>query len=149
MGPGNRSAPKDKENTLKIKVILAALLLMVLPALTEPQNGSIITITAGTAIRLTSVRTMASSMLIQNIHGATVGITYVLYAPNGVTCANAGAGTTFVAELAAATSTAPGGAFTFPSNNTSTTDAGGFNVANWCLDGGTNGTQVAVSYDQR
>lgn len=133
----------------RILAALAFILLAVLPVRTEPQAGRIITITAGTAIRLATTKTLASSMLIQALPGSSTGLIYVLNSNPQATCANAGAGTTLVAELAAATTTAPGGAFTFPSNGSSATQASGFDVQFWCIDGSHTGDTVAVSWDVR
>lgn len=133
--------------------IIALILVSVSTGYTEPQNGSIITITAGTAIRVILNASQANpvkanSILVQPLHGGT-GLIYVLNANPSFTCSNGGAGTTFVAELAAATSTAPGQTFTFPSNGTATSSSSGFDVRYYCIDGSHTGDTVAVSWDVR
>jgi hypothetical protein len=137
----------------KLITIPLALLLMVIPVKTEPQEGSVITITAGTAIRLianagTVQPVIANSLLIQPLHGGS-GIVYVLNcSPSLTNCAKGSAGTTLVAELPPATSTAPStGSFTFPSNGTGTQQGGGFDVRYWAIDGGNSGDTVATSWD--
>ena len=134
-----------------MKRILSMILVAVVcvcTATSEPQNGRIITITAGTAQRIVTNRVMANSMLVQPLHGGT-GLVYVLNAAPNFTCGNGSAGTTFVAELGPATTTAPGSTFTFPSNSSGTTQAGGFSLQYWCIDGAHSGDTVAVSWDQR
>ena len=133
----------------RIIALLAALILMVSTASTAPQTGRIITITAGTAIRIATKRTLANSMLIIPLPGESAGNVYVLNANPQGTCNNGSAGTTFVASLAAATSSVPGASFTFPSNGSSVTQQGGFDVQFWCIDGAHSGDTVAVSWDAR
>ena len=137
----------------KILSIAAIVLTFASVASPDPQNGFIATISAGTAVRLISNPSkanpvMANSLFIEPLHGGT-GLVYVLYAPPDVTCTNGGAGTTFVAELAPATSTAPGQSFTFPSNGTAAAEASGTDIRSWCIDGSHTGDTVAVSWNLR
>ena len=132
---------------------LLAFMLFVVGVSAEPQQGRIITITAGTAIRLilnpTTVKpVLANSMLIQVQHAGS-GLVYVLNANPQQTCALGNATTTEVAELAPATSTEPGGSFTFPSNGSATNGSSGFDVRYWCVDGSNSGDTVIVSWDVR
>lgn len=136
-------------------LILLAILL-VLPAATEPQDGRVITITAGTAIRLilnpsTRDPVRANSLFIQALHVAsgTGGIIYVLNADPSITCTKGAAGTTLVAELSPATTAAPGGSFSFPSNGSATTQSGGTDIRRFCLDGAQSGDTVVTSWDLR
>ena len=144
--------PQSKQRWRRI-LLSALLFLCTLPLRAEPQNGRIITITAGAAIRLilnpsTARAVQANSMLIQALHGGS-GLIYILNCDPSITCVRGNAGTTLVAELAPATSTAPGGSFTFPTNGSATSGSGGFDVRYWAVDGSTNGDTVATSWDLR
>ncbi len=138
---------------IKRTLALAALLLAIIQVgATEPMDGRLISITAATAIRVilnpaTAAPVMANSITIQPLLASSGGVVYVLSAPPDVTCANGGAGTTFVQELTAATSTVPGSVYNFPINGSGTTQAGGFDVRYFCLDGAHTGDSVAVSWD--
>ena len=130
-----------------MKKILCAVLLTVLGSRVtypEPWTGLQLTLTPGTAQRLVKNSIIASSLFIQMNVGGT-GVGYVLSAPIGVTCAKGGAGTTWIATLQAATSTAPGGNITIPSNPD---PQGGINVALYCVDGAQSDT-VTVAWNQR
>lgn len=117
---------------MKLKVIITALLLIALPAMTEPWGGVALTLTPGTAIRIVKTRTIVSSFVFQmDVCPSTCGTGYLLYAPTSITCANGGAGTTLIAKIAAGTSTAPGGSVTVPSNPD---PYGGIDISQYCID---------------
>jgi|SRR5579885_672964 len=130
----------------KLLAIISLLVLTSLPMTSEPWGGAAITITAGTAIRLAKNRTMASSIFFQMATGGT-GRGYVLFAPSGVTCANGGAGTTKIAELSPATTTAPGGSVTIPLNVDPQNPQ--VDVSLYCVDGSNNGDVMNVSWNIR
>lgn len=132
----------------RLSILCVMLLLSGLRISSEPQAGVVITITAGTAQRFVSIPTRANSIFIQGVTGGS-GRGYVLNANPANTCSKGGAGTTWVADLAPATSTAPGQAFYFPSNDSATTATSGFNIQYWCLDGSNSGDQFLVSWDVR
>lgn len=132
---------------MKKVIAIAALLLVAIPAWTEPFNGSTISVTAGTAIRIltTGPDLVVTSIFFQMATGGT-GRGYVLYAPSGVTCNRGSAGTTTVGELSPASATAPGGSLTVPMNP----DPYGGLVANhWCIDGSHTGDGLIVSFNVR
>lgn len=129
------------------KLLVAALMLLIAsPGGADPQISRTVTFTTGTAIRVASTRTMANSLFIEALPGGSAVVS-VLFADPADTCLAATAGQT-VAVLAAATSTAPGGNFTFPSNNSSATQSGGFDVHFWCVQGSTGDTAI-ISYNQK
>ncbi len=115
----------------RISILTLLFFLAASPTWTEPWGGRTITLTPGTAIRVVGTRTLVSSLFFQMATGGT-GVGYVLSAPIGVTCANGGAGTTLIATLQPATSTAPGGNATIPSNSD---PAGGIDAQLYCVDG--------------
>lgn len=125
--------------------LVGLLLLACMTGYTEPVNGRVITVTAGTAIRITTDPVLATSILFQMRTGGT-GRGYVLYAPQGVTCANGGAGTTLVGEIAPASATAPGGSLSIPSN---TDPVGGIYPRSFCVDGSNSGDGINVSWNVR
>lgn len=130
---------------MKIRVLIAALLLMAVPGITEPWGGVSITLTPGTAIRIVKIRTIVSSFIVQMAPTSTTGVGYVLYAPPGVTCANGGAGTTLIATLATATASSPGGNVTIPSNPD---PFGGADISGYCVDGAA-ASPVTVAWNLR
>lgn len=130
----------------RILSIAVLMLLVVRPTWTEPQISKTFTFVTGTAQRIATTRTMANSLFIQALPGST-GVVYVLYADPAATCLASTAGQ-LIAELSPGTATAPGGNFTYPSNNTATSSAGGFDVQRFCVQGTTSDTAVA-SYDLR
>lgn len=137
----------------KLAIVAAIALILPLRMKTEPQQGEVITITSGTAIRIVLNPSlvnpvMANSMLIQSQHGGS-GIIYVLNARPDQTCNKGAAGTTLVAELAPASATSPGGSFTFPSNGGATNQSSGFDLRYWCVDGSNSGDVAIVSWDLR
>jgi hypothetical protein len=127
---------------LKRTLLIAALMALIAGA--DPQISRTVTFTTGTAIRVATIRTMANSLFIEALPGGS-SVVYVLYADPAIACSTSTAGQT-VAVLAAATATAPGGNFTFPSNNNAATQAGGVNVQNWCV-AGTTGDTAVISYN--
>lgn len=130
--------------------ILVALALWSTPLLpSDSWNSRVITVTAGTAIRIVNNSVRVDSIVFQMLHGATTGLGYVLNASPQVTCATGGVGTAQVAELAPATSTAPGQSVTVPSNGSATNSEGGLDLQWWCLDGATSGSTVLVSWNPR
>lgn len=131
----------------RITSLVLFALLMVCPSWTEPQISKTVTFTTGTAQRVATTRTMANSLFIEALPNATGAVVYVLYADPADTCL-ASTTSQVVAVLAAGTTTAPGGNFTYPSNNDATSAAGGFDVSRWCVQGVTGNTAV-VSYDVR
>jgi hypothetical protein len=112
-------------------------------------NSKVITITSGTAIRVVNNSVKASSILFQMLDGGS-GLGYVLNAnPQNANCNKASAGTAWVAELAPATVTAPGGSATVPSNGSATTEQGGQDLQWFCVDGAHSGDTVLVSWNPR
>ncbi len=120
------------------------LLAAVLPA--AVQISKTVTLVTGTAARVVGNRTMVNSLFIQVQPGGT-HVVYVLYADPDATCSTSTT-SQIVATLGPGSATQPGMAFTFPSNNDATTQAGGFDANWWCVQGTTAET-VIVSYDKR
>lgn len=131
----------------RLSLICLLMFLMVRPTWTEPQISTTVTFVTGTAVRVAPVRTMANSLFIEVLPNASGSVVYVLYADLAATCSTSTT-SQIVAVLAAGTSSAPGGNFTYPSNNTATSSAGGFDASRWCTQGTTGNTAV-VSYDLR
>ncbi len=112
-----------------------------------------ITVSAGTPVNVatgtstapdTTDKRRAAKILIQPIHGATVGIVYVMSGIQiGVTPASTNA-SDLTAELAAATSTAPGATY---SDYDFSPSGGGILLSSFWIDGGTTGTVVLVTYE--
>lgn len=130
----------------RLFALIGLMALVVSNASTEPWNGRIVTVAAGTAGRVTNVRTQVSSLFFQMLPAAGAGIGYVLYAPKGVTCSQGTAGTTTIAVLQAATSTAPGGNATVPSNPD---PQGGIDASLYCYDGAHSGDTILLSWNLR
>lgn len=137
------------------RVICAALLLISsIPMMGDPWNGTTGTITAGTAIPLIPSRSntnpvMVNSIFFQATDCSTCGLIYVLSCNPKVTCTKGSAGTTYVCELAAGTSTSPGGWCRLPTNGSATNSSGGTDLRYFALDGATSGTPFLVSWDVR
>jgi hypothetical protein len=139
--------------------IVAAAIILVCSAVSlwpDPQGGAQITVTtAGTAVPLVPNRktvnaVMVNSLFIQTPHCTTCGIIYVLNCSYQLTtCANGAAGTTLVAEIPAATATAPGGWFRFPTNGSASNSSGGTDLRYWAVDSAVSGVTVLTSYDYR
>lgn len=132
---------------LKRSIILTALVLLLRA---EPQipapAGNVITLGSG-ATRLvpnpsTAQPIMCNSIFIEPLAGGT-HVVYVLNAPPDVAMALNGAGTTTVAQLAPATASLPGQGFTFPSNGTATSGAGGADLRYWGVAGTASETLLA------
>ncbi len=105
----------------------------------------------GSAIRfVTNPSTAApfkcNSMMVEPLAGNTAVI-YILNAAPNITMSLNGAGTTTVAQLGF-NSTQPSPSMTFPSNGSSTTQAGGFDMRYWGAVG-TASDQLLVSCDKR
>ncbi len=115
------------------------------PTQAEPQSGRIITVTAGTAIRLTTATTRltVNSISLQMRAGGT-GVGYVLWAQPGVTCATATAGQLVVELGASPSSTVPGAQVLIDRSQ-----IGGTDLRNWCVDGSANGDEIVVTWDRR
>ena len=128
----------------KILLISAVLLSLVTTGWTEPWGGADITVTAGTAIRIVKTRTLATSIYFEMKTGGT-GRGYILSAPPDVTCALNGAGTTFITELAAATSTTPGGNAVIPWPADPQNPP--VNVQYYCVDGTVSSDVIHVAYN--
>ncbi len=129
----------------KLLLVTTLLLCAASPTWTEPWGGKVVTIAAGTAARVTTRPTLASSLFFQAQTGGT-GVIYILYAPPDIVCSNGGAGTTLIATLQPATSTAPGGNAVIPSNPD---PAGGVDISGYCTDGSHTGDTVVVSFNLR
>jgi len=129
----------------KASLIFFLAALFAMPTWTEPWGGIIGTVAAGTAARITTRPTLASSLFFQMQTGGT-GRGYVLYAPPDVVCHNGGAGTTLIAELQPATSTAPGGNAVIPSNPD---PQGVIDISGYCYDGSHTGDTVIISWNIR
>lgn len=131
----------------RLSLIALLMVLLVSPTWTEPWGGRAITVAAGTAVRVVGVRTISSSLFFQMKEGcSSCGVGYILYAPPDVSCANGGAGTTLIATLAAATSTAPGGNAVIPSNPD---PQGGVDIRGYCVDGSHTADVITVSWNIR
>ncbi len=132
----------------RLLLISAVTLALCLTGWTEPWMGQLVTVNAGTAVRLT-VRnpTLATSLFAQMLPASSGGVGYILYAPKSVSCSNGGAGTTLVATLAPATATAPGGnaVIPFPADPQNPS----INVADYCFDGSHTGDTMTVSWNLR
>lgn len=128
-----------------ILAIIGLLTVLVQTASTEPWAPFTHTVTAGTAIRVTNHSVLVSSLFFQMKTGGT-GRGYVLAAPKGVTCAVNGVGTTLIAELQPATSTAPGGNATIPSNPD---PQGGIDASLYCVDGSNTGDIITIAGNLR
>ncbi len=133
--------------------LAAVLVFLASTAIPEPQipapasTNGIITTGSGTSIRLvpnpsTAPPIRCNSMLIQFISGT--GPIYILNAPVNITMAYGSAGTTKVGTL-----NNVGDSFTFPSNGTSITQTGGFNLALWGAYDATSGDTFSASCDVR
>lgn len=131
---------------IRYSSVVVLFLALVAPVRTEPQISHTITLTTGTAVRLVPNRTLANSILIQVQPGSTNPV-YVLWADTGITC-NVNTAGQLVATLGPGTASQPGSSFTFPSNGTATTQAGGFDIASYCVQGTSSDTVVAT-WDQR
>ena len=136
---------------MKKAIVIAAL--GILGALrggaSDAWNSKVITITAGTAIRVVNNSVKVSSILFQMLHGGS-GLGYVLNAdPTNANCNKSTAATAFVAELAPASATAPGGSATVPSNGSATTQQGGQDLQWFCVDGSNSGDTMLVSWSPR
>src|SRR4051812_22921669 len=112
-----------------------AALCLVTTGVSEPLVCRTQALTTGTAFRVASTPTRASSLFIQSAAG-NAAIVYVLYADPGTTCSTSTT-TQIVAQLGIGTATSPGQSFTFPSNNDATTQAGGIDVQRFCVQGST------------
>jgi hypothetical protein len=130
----------------KALVIVALLTLLAASAFPDPQVSQTISLTTGVAVRVAVSDVQFSSLFIQMKHGGA-NLGYVLFADPAITC-NVTTPGQLVAELAPATSTAPGGSFIFPTNGTANFASGGTNAHFWCVQG-TTGDSVIVSYNQR
>lgn len=115
------------------------------PTWTEPWGGQQFTMTSGVAQRVVNKTTIVSSLFIQMATGGS-GVGYILYAPPDVTCALNGAGTTLIAELQPATSTAPGGNAVIPSNPD---PQGGIDAHGYCIQGAHTSDVMTVSFNLR
>lgn len=132
----------------RLVLICAVILALCSTGWTEPWNGQLVTVTAGTAVRLT-VRspTLVSSLFVQMLPASSGGVGYILYAPHGTTCHNGSDGTTLIATLSAATSTAPGGnaVLPFPADPQNPQ----IDISNFCFDGAHSADTMTVSWQLR
>ncbi len=111
-------------------------------------NRLLTVVTSGTPVEVTTNRNLiADRLLIQAPLGATVGVGYICVVPVGTTphskCSTAGE---LGGEIAAATSTAPGGSY---SDTSPTTQTPGIQMATIWLDSDTSGTPYIISYNVR
>jgi hypothetical protein len=131
---------------LKKISLIVLVLALALPLRPEPWGNQTITVTAGTAQRLNVAQgTLATSLFAQMLPASSGGVGYLLFAQHGVTCSNGGAGTTLIATLAAATSTAPGGNVTIPFPASPQNPK--IDVSLYCFDGATSGNTIGVSFN--
>lgn len=107
----------------------------------EPQLSQTITVTAGTAIRLSAGNIRVNSFSVQMGAGGT-GLGYLLYAQPATTCATATAGHLVAQMGAAASATQPGQQILVDRK-----DLGGTDLRRWCVDGSVNGDTIILSYD--
>lgn len=147
-----------RETKLRARRAVCAALLFACSAVSlwpDPQGGLVGTITAGTAIPVIPSRKTVGSVLVNSVFfeatdcATTCGMIYVLSCNPQVTCVKGGAGTTYLCEIAAATSTSPGGWCRFPTNGSATNSSGGTDLRYYALDGAATGTPFLVSWDVR
>jgi hypothetical protein len=144
-----------RETKLKARrAVYAALLLLIsIPVMGDPQGGKLVTINAGTPVPLvpnasTVNPVLVNSIFIQAQHGGS-GIIYVLNCNPQTTCSKGNATTILVAEIPAATTTAPGGWFRFPTNGSASNGSGGTDLRYWQVDGANSGDVAICSWDVR
>lgn len=113
-----------------------------------PRINQTLTITAGTPIQLATKYTPINRLLIQALTGGT-GLVYVMdmsgylstVTPNPATSGH------LTAQLAPATSTAPGGSYSDATD--ATPGSGPIDLSRIYIDGAHSGDTVVVSYDLR
>jgi hypothetical protein len=137
---------------VKRLIVAAMFLASTLPIGADPQNGRVLTVTAGTPVPLIPNASqvnpvIASSIFIQALHNGA-GIIYILNCNPQTTCSKGNATTILVAELSPASPTSPGGWFRFPSNGQNGS-GGTTDVRYWQIDGTNSGDTVATSWDLR
>ena len=130
----------------RLFTLLFAFLFFLRSGSTEPWNGRTVTVAMGTAVRIVSISTRVSEIRFQMLPASSGGVGYVLYAPVGVTCALGGAGTALIAELPAASTTAPSTPVIVPANPD---PVGGLDLHGYCVDGAHTGDTILVSWNVR
>lgn len=121
-------------------LILVALLLVQVPSAFAVRTNQTITVTSGTPIRLSSTHVYVREIFIQMAIGGTSAGYVMIVAGHTPSKSTAGDVT---AQLAPATSTAPGGAY---SDSSQQADIDLYNI--W-VDGDHSGDTIIVSYDTR
>ncbi len=130
-----------------MKKLLALLVLIAVGLTADPRINLKITITSGTPIQLSAFHLYASEILIQNKSGGTGIIQICAGIPLGTTpAAHCGTAGQLTAELAPASSTAPGGSY---SDSVTIKSGTGIDLSGIWLDGGTSGDIATVSFLQQ
>lgn len=140
--------------TALVLILAGAKLASPEPQVPAPKGApsGVIALTTNSAIRLvpnpnTVQPFMCSSIFIQSVAGNSA-LVYVLNADPSITAVKDMDGTTTVAQLGIGSATSPGQSFTFPSNNSTTTQSGGSDLRYWLVQGST-GDSVLATCDLR
>ncbi len=131
-----------------MKKLLALLALCAVGINADPRINQILTIASGTPIHLSAFHFYVSRILIQAAESASGGIIQICTGiPIETTpAANCGTAGQLGGQLAAATSTAPGGSYSDTSDNH---QGKGIDLATIWIDGAHTGDTVIVSYVQQ
>lgn len=134
----------------RLSILFAILVLLLWPVLKPVRaagriNQSLM-ITSGSPIQIAPTGTIADELLIQPATGSTVGTVYVMAGIAAGRTPSKSNATDVTAQLAAATSTTPGQAY---SDGTTVQQSAGVNVGAIWIDVATTNTVVLVSYAPR
>jgi hypothetical protein len=130
-----------------MKKLLSLLVLFTVGISADPRINLKITITSGTPIQLSAIHLYASEILIQAAAGGTGLIQVCAGIPVGTTpAANCGTAGQLSAQLAPATSTAPGGSY---SDQVTSKSGTGIDLETIYVDGSHSGDVVLVSFLQQ
>lgn len=131
-----------------MKKLLALLVLATVGISADPRINQKLTIVAGTPIQLSAFHFYVTEIFIQGAASASGGIIEICAGiPLGTTpAAHCGTAGQLTAQLAAATSTAPGGSY---SDSVNGKQGSGIDLANIWVDGQHSGDVVTVSYLQQ
>lgn len=105
-----------------------------------------ITVTAGTAIQISKQQIFAKRLFIQMAVGGT-GYGCIIAAPNGTTGLACSSTAFLVAQLAPASSTAPGGSYSDPNGAPGGISLPDIDLSTIFLDGSVNSDPITVSYE--
>lgn len=129
-----------------MKKLLALLALISVGLTADPRINQLVTIAAGTPVHLSAIHLYVSEILIQAAAGGT-GLIQICIVPYGTTpaghCATAGQ---LAAQLAPATSTAPGGSY---SDSVGLKSGTGIDASTIWIDGTASSDTAVVSYLQQ